>query len=333
MQPLELGRLERILDLRSIWANEPTEFTPWLAKESSLKQLGDSIGIELELEAQEKNVGPFRADILCKDTTTDDWVLIENQLERTDHTHLGQIMTYAAGLKAVTIVWIAERFTEEHRAALDWINEISDDSFAFFGLEIEAWRIANSPIAPKFNVVCKPNDWAKRVHSSTANSELSETKQLQQQYWTALSQYLEDSKSKIKSQKAHPRYWADFALGRTNLFLRTFANMQAQWISATVVCNGPDGKAFFHLLKADREAIENEIVYKLVWEELPGKDQSRIEIRNDNADPGDQSDWLNQHKWMTERLEALHTVFSTRVKGLDVSEYEESIDMSTPFDI
>lgn len=328
MQPQELGRLERIDDLRSIWASEPADFTPWLAQENNLKLLGDSIGIELELEAQEKDVGPFRADILCKDTTSDNWVLIENQLEKTDHTHLGQLMTYAAGLKAVTIVWIAERFTEEHRAALDWINEITDDRFAFFGLEIEAWRIGDSLIAPKFNIVCKPNDWAKTVHSSTVSGELSETRQLQQLYWAALSQHLADNKSKIKSQKAHPRYWADFALGRTNLFMRAFANMQAQWISATVVCNGPDGKAFFHLLKQDQMAIEIEIEYQIVWEELPGKDQSRIEIRNENVDPRNQGDWKNQHEWLAERLEALHTVFSSRVKQLDVSEYDESSDMS-----
>jgi len=130
-----LGRLEAV-DLRNIWTSEAGEFTPWLAEENNLALLGETIGIELELEAQEKNVGPFRADILCKDTANGHWVLIENQLERTDHTHLGQLMTYAAGLKAVTIVWIAHHFTEEHRAALDWLNEITDDRFNFFGLEI-----------------------------------------------------------------------------------------------------------------------------------------------------------------------------------------------------
>jgi len=137
-----LGRLERV-DLRTVWANEAGAFTPWLAKEENLKLLGDTIGIELELEAQEKNVGPFRADILCRDTATDDWVLIENQLERTDHGHLGQLLTYAAGLKAVTLVWVAQRFAEEHRAAIDWLNEITDESLNFFGLEVEAWRIGD----------------------------------------------------------------------------------------------------------------------------------------------------------------------------------------------
>ncbi|MBL4810471.1 MAG: DUF4268 domain-containing protein [Phycisphaerales bacterium] len=323
----EMGRLERV-DLRTIWNSEPGDFTPWLAEESSLKLLGETIGIDLELEAQEKDVGPFRADILCKNTISNEWVLIENQLEKTDHTHLGQLMTYAAGLNTVTIVWIALRFTDEHRAALDWLNGITEDRFSFFGLEIEAWRIGESPIAPKFSVVCKPNDWTKSVHTSVAGGELTETRQLQQHYWATLSQYLVDSKSAIKSQKAHPNSSADFALGRTNLFLRAFANMQAQRISVTVVCNGPDGKAFFHLLKRDQMAIESELDFQIVWNELPGIDQSRIEIRNENADPRNQDDWMNQHKWMAERLEALHGVFSSRVKKLDVSEYEELVDQS-----
>src|SRR5262249_33441872 len=153
-----LGRLERV-GLREIWKNEAADFTPWLANEQNLKLLGDTLGIELHFEAQEKDVGPYRADILCRDTSDDSWVLIENQLSPTDHSHLGQILTYSAGLGAVSIVWIAERFTDEHRAALDWLNEISGENVQFFGLEIEVWRIGESARAPKFNVVAKPNDW------------------------------------------------------------------------------------------------------------------------------------------------------------------------------
>src|SRR5262249_26060682 len=129
-----LGRLERV-ELREVWEKEAEDFTPWLGTEANITLLGDSIGLDLEVEAQEKEVGPFRADILCKDTATGNWVLIENQLERTDHTHLGQLLTYAAGLSAVTVVWIASEFTDEHRATLDWLNEITNEQFTFFGLE------------------------------------------------------------------------------------------------------------------------------------------------------------------------------------------------------
>src|ERR1041385_6781542 len=109
-----LGRLERV-DLREIWQSESGNFTPWLALKENLDLLGDTLGIDLQFEAQEKGVGPYRADIVCKDTSDDSWVLIENQLEVTDHLHLGQILTYAAGLGAVTVVWISQRFTDEHR--------------------------------------------------------------------------------------------------------------------------------------------------------------------------------------------------------------------------
>ncbi|MCA9423372.1 MAG: hypothetical protein KC592_20300, partial [Nitrospira sp.] len=162
MSITNLGRLQPV-DLRTIWGSEAGDFTPWLAQEENLALLGETIGLELELEGTEQHVGPFRADIVCKDTVTDAWVLIENQLERTDHSHLGQLLTYAAGLNAVTIVWIAERFTEEHRAALDWLNEITDESVNFFGLEIELWSINNSPAAPKLNLVSSPNRWTKTV--------------------------------------------------------------------------------------------------------------------------------------------------------------------------
>jgi hypothetical protein len=151
---ISLGRLEAV-DIRAVWTDEAREFTPWLAGEANLKLLGDTIGLDLELEAQEKQVGPFRADIPCKDTVTGAWVLIENQLERTDHTHLGQLMTYAAGLDAVTIVWIAERFTDEHRAALDWLNHVTNGTVNFFGLETQVWRIGDSAMAPKFNIVTR----------------------------------------------------------------------------------------------------------------------------------------------------------------------------------
>jgi len=186
-----LGRLERIDDIRKVWANEAQDFTPWLAEEDNLRLLGEVIGIELELEGKEKSVGPFSADILCKDTATNDWVLIENQIERTDHTHLGQLLTYASGLEAVKIVWIATKFTEEHRATLDWLNEITREDFHFFGLEIELWRIGDSPVAPKFNIVSKPNDWSNSVRENV-DKDLSDTKLMQLEFWTQFKDFLEE---------------------------------------------------------------------------------------------------------------------------------------------
>ena len=170
MTNVELSRLKRV-DLRAAWPDEAAHFTPWLAQQENLELLGETLGMPLELEATERSVGPFAADILCKDPVSERWVLIENQLEQTDHTHLGQIITYAAGLNAVTVIWIARKFVEEHRAALDWLNEITAEGTDFFGVEVELWRIGDSPqVAPKFNIVSKPNAWSKQVSKAARGS-------------------------------------------------------------------------------------------------------------------------------------------------------------------
>jgi len=169
-EPMQFGQLKQI-NIRQIWAHEERDFTPWLAR--NLHFLSDALGMEMEIESEEVSVGPYRADILAKDVQANTWVLIENQLERTNHCHLGQIVTYAAGLKAATVIWIAENFTDEHIAALDWLNSISDDSVRFFALQIELWSVGNV-MAPKFNVLSRPNSWIKQgknyknaVHSSS----------------------------------------------------------------------------------------------------------------------------------------------------------------------
>jgi len=162
---LELSRLAKV-SLRDCWQNEAIDFTPWLAEDENLSLLSDTVGMQLELIDTESHVGPFRADILCKDLISDSMVLVENQLEKTDHTHLGQLMTYAAGLDTVNIIWVAQQFTEEHRSTLDWLNRITEEQFRFFGLEVELWKIGDSNVAPKFNIISKPNDWTKATRKT-----------------------------------------------------------------------------------------------------------------------------------------------------------------------
>jgi len=321
-----MGRLEQI-DLREIWKSEATDFTPWLAQEEHLKLLGEAIDIELELEAQEKNVGPFRADILCKDigTAAGEWVLIENQLERTDHTHLGQLMTYAAGLKAVTIVWIADRFTEEHRAALDWLNDITDDRFNFFGLEVQLWKIGDSPIAPKFNVVCKPNDWSRTVLGATKKlepGELTDTNALYLEYWTALKAHLETSNSIVRMGKPQAQMWMTFPVGRSNFYLSISISKTKRHLVVHLVIYGADHVAFFRLLENEKEEIEREMGCELRWRELPDGKESQVRCEFPDTDPTCKSDWFKQHDIILGKLEDLHRVFSPRVKDLDLSQYE-----------
>lgn len=212
---LPLGRLEPV-DVRNYWKHEAIHFTPWLAQADNLALLGDTIGIELELEAVEKSVGPFSADILCKETATNDWVLIENQLEKTDHSHLGQILTYTAGLQAKTVLWIARDFTEEHRAALNWLNEHTREDIRFFGITVELWRIGNSPLAPRFNIVVRPNDWSKAVE---ANKELSDMELLKRRYWTAFAEMVKANPGPLRPPGIGRGNWVNIAIGRSNVTL------------------------------------------------------------------------------------------------------------------
>lgn len=275
--PVTLGQLQR-LNPRKVWTNEATELTPWLAQEDNLQGLADAIGLDLELEAQEKNVGPFRADILCRDTSNGSWVLIENQLERTDHSHLGQLLTYAAGLEAVTIVWIAERFTEEHRAALDWLNSITEKDVNFFGIELEIWRIDNSPPAVRFNLASKPNQWARQVATAKAQADISPTKQLQLAYWTAFRNHLEDHGTSVKTHKPLPQHWANASIGRSGFRLSVLTNTQLNRVGVALEMHDDRSKDYFALLRQRRTEFEAAVGEPMIWSELPDKKTSRIEL-------------------------------------------------------
>ncbi len=312
---MKLGRLEK-LDLRSQWRREDREFTPWLATEENIRLLSETIGIELEVQSKEEGVGPFSADILCKDILNDHFVLIENQLERTDHTHLGQLMTYAAGLDAVTIIWIAQRFTEEHRAALDWLNRITDETFNFFGLEIELYRIDDSLPAPMFKIVSKPNDWSKKVKKSATSQNVSGIKYLQQEFWQGLKDYMEDNKSFVKMQNASPVHWANIAIGRSNFFLSATVNSRDSSINIWLNIVGDHAKENFD--KLHESAYPNsliEISDDLIWDKLDGRKMSAVMLKY-SADFKNKNDWPNQFKWFKEYLEKYTAFFKKRISEL-----------------
>jgi hypothetical protein len=284
MEKTVLGRLEPV-DLRDCWPSESQDFTPWLASIENIALLGEAIGSELKVEAQEREVGPFRADILCKVTGSERWVLIENQLEPTNQIHLGQLLTYAAGLNAATIVWIAERFTDEHRATLDWLNEITAEDFAFFGVEIELWRIGNSVSAPKFNIVSKPNDWAKQVKEGVEKGPLTEARQMQLTFWTEFREYMK-ANSKIRCQKPWPQNWMNHPIGRAGCHLSSIAstwdsvaNHEGGELRAELVLDSDNSKTYFEQLETQKAEVESELHESLTWHNPPDKRMKRIYVR------------------------------------------------------
>ena len=315
----KLGQLEKV-DLHKVWKDEAGQFTPWLAQPENLKLLGDTLSMEFELVKVEKEVGRFFADIECKDTSDGSTVLIENQIERTDHTHLGQILTYAAGLEAATVIWIAERFTEEHRAALDWLNEITGDKFSFFGLEMELWRIGDSPVAPKFSMVSKPNDWTKGAYPKRTG-ELTAHQQLQLELWTAFKEYMTQHQSDIKCQKPLPQGWMWHPIGRAGIRL---ASITSIWdsdagigdpeVRVELTLDDDNSDAYFEALRKQKVEIEQEVGQQLTWYASKGRTR-RIYLRK-KIEFRDRTKWPEAFEWLRRNLELFYKVFAPRVKAL-----------------
>ncbi|MEC3861873.1 DUF4268 domain-containing protein [Mesobacterium sp. TK19101] len=274
---------------------------------------------------------------MCKDIGTGAWVLVENQLERTDHGHLGQLLTYASGLEAVTIIWIAARFTEEHRSTLDWLNKITDESFRFFGLEVELWRIGDSPAAPKFNVVSKPNDWSRSVAQAARaidEADLTDTRKMQLDYWTAFHAVLSKVGGPVSgNRKAQPQSWMNYSIGRTDFALGTAMNGFKQWLRAELYISGVHADAHFNLLHDQKDAIEQELGYTLQWEQLPSRRDCRIAAYLDDTDAQDQNDWPRQHKWLAAKLNDMHRAFVERVRKLNADEWQPYPQALPPNDV
>ena len=312
---MKLGRLEKV-ELRSFWKKEDRDFTPWLAQDENIQLLSETIGIELEVQSQEEGVGPFRADILCMDLANNHFVLIENQLEKTDHTHLGQLMTYAAGLDAVSIIWIAQKFTEEHRAALDWLNRITDSTFNFFGIEIELYKIGDSTLAPMFNLISKPNDWSKSVKKTAAAQNLTETKLLQQEYFQSLKEYMEGNKSPVKMQNAQPQHWTNVAIGKSNFNLSATVNSRDTSINIWLNIYGENAKELFEKLKdLSYSNSFNHVSEDVVWDVMEGRKMSAVTLKT-GGDFTNKNDWVRQFEWFKEHLEKFTIFFKPLVKKL-----------------
>ena len=307
-----LGRLKPV-DLREVWPSEDGDFTPWLAGEENIALLGDTIGLELEVEAVEKSVGPFRADILCRDTANNQYVLIENQLQSTDHTHLGQLLTYAAGLDAVTIDCIAEQFSEQHRAALDWLNEITGSRFNFFGLEIEVWRIGDSPAAPKFNIVARPNDWTKGGGGGGKPPERPE----RLAYWMALREFVQANAADLKPSRPTDGASLDVPLGKTGQTVKVFRYDRRKHLEKNrlgVRLKGPH--EVVESLKADQAAIEKAFG-RSVFE--PGKLGKPLLSVDREAVLDDQNQWPGQFSWIIDTIRRFNEVLAPRLEKLKAS--------------
>lgn len=289
---MKLGKLEQITDLRSIWKHEANDFTPWLAKEENLSVLSDAIGIDLVLEEQESKVGDFSVDLLATEEGTGRKIIIENQLEETNHYHLGKIITYASGKDAEVIIWIVRKARDEHKKAIEWLNQHTDDSSAFFLIEIEVWKIGNSEPAPKFNVVERPNDWAKAMK----NVGITNTQSQQMQFW----QYFVDSWDNnvefahaFRKRKAHPQNWYDISMGSSDFHLCMEIHFQKNDINAGLYI--PDNKNIYNKLLENRAEIEKTLDAAVEWRNA--KKASRFLISK-SIDINNPTNWDEACNWL-----------------------------------
>lgn len=310
-----LSRLERV-SLREAWKHEASEFTPWLAERNNLEELAQAIGIsELELVATEHWVGDFKLDILCTDG--DQQVVIENQLNETDHKHLGQILAYAAGVSARKVIWISESFRPEHIAALQFLNDNTTGELSFFGVQIELWRIGDSPLAPKFEVVAKPNDWAKsgREQARVASNS-SPIKLLQQKFWVSLIDRLTKNAPNIRPQRPRPQHWLNNSIGRSGFALNITANTRDERIGVELLVPGVEAKKRFSVLLSQKESIEQQLGFELDWQELPDATVCRIASWYPHASIEDEGRWEEYLKWIEHRLVAMDRVFRPIIRSL-----------------
>lgn len=300
-----VGKLQQVT-LREVWAHEALDFTQWLAKPENLEQLGEALGIELYEAETEVSVGRFFVDILATDDSGRK-VVIENQLAATDHDHLGKVITYAAGLGAEVIVWIAETAKEEHQQAVEWLNENTTSDVHVFLVQLEAWRIGESLPAPRFNPISKPNDWAKEVRTAASASKVSEVSLLQREFYENVREYGRAHAAHIKRwQTPATQHWYNVSIGTSRAGLSLTTNSLEKRVAVEV--HIPNDKALFSYLLGQREAIESQLGLTLDWRELPDKKAARIIIEH----PGDSSHPEQQQElvqWMVGTADDFSRVF------------------------
>ena len=311
----DLARIERVEDLRKVWEHEAADFTPWLAKNISL--LGEALGIEdLEFREQEASVGPYSLDILAHDVRDDLPVVIENQLGITDHTHLGQLLTYASGFDANVMVWIAKKFKDEHREALDLLNHRTGEDTQFFGVELELWKIGNSPPAVNFKLVATPNEWSKRTKRKS--DDVSRREDQYRQFYQPLIDALREMKF-THMTKAGTRAYCNFSTGQSGFRYAPYLSVSNRNNARVELYLGngdrEKNKSCFDFLASDKEGIESGIG-ELNWERLDDKIASRISVvRKGGLDDDDETLEVIR-EWMIERLLKFREVFGPRLAEL-----------------
>ena len=270
---MKLGGLTEV-NGRELWPHEQYDFSNWLAKDENIELLGETVGLTLTEVDKEVYVGAYRCDLVVKDETTGIKVIIENQLESSDNNHLGLIITYASGLDASVIIWIVKEAREEHKSAIEWLNNNTNKDLGFFLIELHAYKIGDSLAAPKFEIVEKPNDFIKNSKNNTGSGEMNKSQSERLEFWNKFNEVIIERGKPFNVRKATTDHWYDVALGTSEAHISISLVNKESCITVEVYVS--DNKKFFDELYAKKDNIEQELGFNLDWQRLDDKKASRI---------------------------------------------------------
>jgi hypothetical protein len=305
---MKVAKLSKV-DLRQLWTHEAHDFTKWLSEPDNLELLSDEIGIGIELIQIEANVGRYNVDVLAQEENTGRKIIIENQLEMTDHGHLGQLITYAAGHEAEFIIWLVRDAREEHQQAVAWLNEHTDDKINFFLVVVELWQIGSSDAAVKFSVVSRPNDWKKAVMETGAGGEPSETKTMQLDFWQRFREFASPKYPELKLRNPLARNYYDVSIGRPDCHVLLSVLSRENKVCCELYIQR--SKELFSQLYQQKSAIEKDLDLegKIEWQELPERKSSRIGTFAP-FDFDDDKNWEQAFQWLAQNCIRFKKTFS-----------------------
>lgn len=303
---MEFGKLTEV-NVRELWKHEQYDFSNWLAKKENIEMLNDVLGLTLVDINKEAYVGSYRCDLIAIDETTGIKVIIENQLESSNHDHLGKIITYASGLDAKVVVWIVTDAREEHRSAMEWLNNNTNKERNFFLIELHAYRIGDSLPAPKFEIVEKPNDFIKNAKGTNGSNDMNKSQSERLEFWTEFNEVITSRDKPFNIRKASTDHWYDVSVGTSKAHISITLVNKEGFVGVELYING--GKALFDSLYSQKEEIEKELPFSLDWQRLDNKKASRILMKIEGLNFDDHSNYSFLMNDIIDKVIAMRATF------------------------
>lgn len=330
---MRIGKRQRVENLRVIWPRE-TDFSDWLVTDDGLALIAEDIGIEIEEPQRECRPGDYPCDIVGRKSGDENHiVVVENQFGKTNHDHLGKLLTYASVNQATTAIWLSEEISDDHRKVIDWLNDNTPPHISFFLAQIKAYQIGDSPVAPQLDVVSRPNLEVK-VQRENSSAELKERHIWRKEFWSEILSYIQSQNTPFRVQSPSTDHWSSITLGRSNFHINLLLIARNHKIGCELIIQPEWKDAAFSQLQTQREQIEHEIGSPLQWQSSPNVKRARIATEA-NIDPKDPQNRQRVKEWMCHQAVAFHRAFQPRVAQLraPLSSYDESEEMDEPHEV